>query len=582
MLAMVTEAQASIVVIGNPSLQLKKLTKDELSDLYLGKPVSLSLSKSQVVQPYNQTDNSLAYQHFYQSILGWTSYQVSSYWTPLVFSGEVNPPPIVNNDAAAIAMVEQSPNAIAYVDSSSLADVGNRVKILYGTYTPPVVHHSEHLYSSTRSSGYIRALSANSSRYAQAPTTDPDASLAKQLTSINNNAQTGENLWPVISQAMQMTKQVNNPQVRHWIVWFEQHRDVLDTMIDNATPYLYYISQQTQARHMPAEFTLLPMIESGFNPRAFSYAGAAGLWQMMPGTASGYGLTIDWWYDSRRDILGSTNAALNFLQHLHSELGTWYLAAAAYNAGPGALRAAINHNKRLGKPTNFWSLPLPNQTKQYVPKLLALAAIISNPGKYGVTLPYVPDRPFFASVTITSQMDLKEISTLSGVSIPILKELNPGMRRFSTAPNTTHFTLLLPVMVVDTFKDNLEKALGKTHISWHYHQVHRGETLASIAKNYHTSRSVLKRVNYFSNTRLSSGQGILVPIQLHKPYTKLAGVSGNVMIPESRSSQAILSKALKKAVQSQKKQLPKEVIAGEPIKTSDSLKTLLGKLYGSD
>ena len=583
-LATASAADASIVVIANPSIQLKHLTKVELSDLYLGKPISLGTS--QPVQPYNQPDNSSAYQQFYQTILGWTPSQVSSYWTRLVFSGEANQPPTVGNDAAAIATVEHSKNAIAYVNSKSLADVGNRVKVIYGHYKPPVVHHHrvahhihhrKHLYSSSKSGAYMTALSSNKSAYARAPTTDPDTALAKQLTSINSK-QTGQNLWSIISQNMRMTGQTNNAEVRHWILWFEQHRKILNTLIDNATPYLYYIYHQTQQRHMPAEFTLLPMIESGFNPNAYSYAGAAGLWQMMPGTASSYGLTIDWWYDSRRDILTSTNSALNYLQRLHTALGTWYLAAAAYNEGPGALRAEIDKNKRAGKPTDYWSLALPKQTKQYVPKLLALAAIVSDPSKYGVSLPYVPDRPFFGSVTLTSQMDLKEMSMLSGVSIPIIKELNPGLRRFSTAPDMK-FTLLLPVMAVDTFKDNLQSVIGKRHISWQYHEVHSNENLSKIAKNYHTSSVLLKKVNRLSNDSLSPGEGILVPIHLHHTYTHLASVSGNATMPK-RATQKILARALKKASESQKKPLPKEV-TGVPIKNSDSLKTLLGKLYAN-
>ncbi len=377
-----------------------------------------------------------------------------------------------------------------------------------------------------------------------------------------------------------MTGQINRPKVQHWILWFEGHRKALNRMIDNATPYLYYIYNQTQAHHMPAEFTLLPMIESGYKPKAYSYAGAAGLWQLMPGTASSYGLTIDWWYDPRLDILSSTNSGLTYLAHLHKDLHTWDLAAAAYNVGPGALHASIERNKDEGKSTDFWNLSLPKQTENYVPKLLALSAIISDPSKYGVTLPYVPDSPFFGAVTLTSQMDLKQISTLSGVSIPILKELNPGLRRFATALGSK-FTLLLPITAVNTFKQNLQKVIGKPRISWKYQEVHAGESLASIAENYHTSTSLLKVVNHLSSAHLSAGQGVLVPVRLHKVYTKLGRVSGIAAAPQSKSIQKLLNNALKKAVKTQEEAVPKE-LTGQVIKSTDSLKTLLGKLYGSD
>jgi len=471
-------AEASLVVIANPALKIKKLTKNQLAALYLGNPVKLAVD----VTVYNQPDNTKAFQEFYQQILGWNAEQFNSYWAQQVFSGFSQQPPAVTDDQAAIQLVEHNPQAIAYVDSQSLKNVGHHLKVIYGHYKIPVNQHTvkkkqsaNRLYSSSPTNGYMSALSgdpaSDNSTDTSGPVNNPDTTLAQQLTQLNSNSnQTGQNIWSLIASHMTLQGQANRPDVRHWIVWFQQHPNVLKTMIDNATPYLYYIYQQTQRRHMPAEFALLPMIESGYNPRAYSSAGAAGLWQLMPGTASSYGMAIDWWYDSRRDILTSTKAGLDYLVQLHHEMGTWFLAAAAYNVGPGALEAAIHRNKAAGKPSDFWDLSLPNQTEQYVPKLLAISAIVANPQKYGIELPMVPDRPFFGSVTLTSQMDLQEIAKLSGVSIPIIKALNPGLQRWATAPKGK-FTLLLPVMSVETFKNNLDQVIGEPHVSWVYHRI---------------------------------------------------------------------------------------------------------------
>ncbi|MCB1827851.1 MAG: transglycosylase SLT domain-containing protein, partial [Coxiellaceae bacterium] len=577
-------AEASLVVIANPSLKINALTKNQLADLYLNKPVSLPVT----VTPYNQPDNTLSYQEFYQQILGWDAEQVSSYWAQQVFSGFSQQPSAVNNDQAAIQLVEKDPSAIAFVDSESLKNVGHRVKVVYGNYKIPAASaptSSGQLYSSSSTNGYMTAISnsdpaSDASTDIQGPTSDPDASLAKQLTSINNGNSGGQsqNIWSLIQSHMTLQAKINDPRVQHWILWFSDHPKVLNTMINNAVPYLYYVYHQTQSRNMPGEFALLPMIESGYNPRAYSSAGAAGLWQLMPGTASSYGMEIDWWYDARRDVLTSTNAGLNYLVHLHRVMNTWALAAAAYNVGPGALEASIHRNKSEGKPADYWDLQLPNQTENYVPKLLAISAIIADPAKYHIQLPYVPNRPFFASVTLTSQMDLNEISKFSSVSIPVLKSLNPGLQRWATAPNG-NFTLLLPATSVGAFENNLQKVIGQKHVGWIYHQVTNGESLATIASKYDTSMSKLAKVNNLHSGSVKVGSAILVPVKDSVTYTKLAGVSGAVSMQSQQ--ERVLSNALKRAAASQDKGLPAEV-TGEPIEPNENLKSLLGKLYGSD
>ena len=380
---------------------------------------------------------------------------------------------------------------------------------------------------------------------------------------------------------------------------------MLKKILNRAAPYINYAYQQTQKRGMPAEFALLPVIESAYNPHAYSRVGAAGLWQLMPGTASSEGLTIDWWYDARLDVVASTNTALNFLVRLHSNLGNWKLAAAAYDAGQGAVRAAIARNKHVHKSTNFESLSLPLETRNYIPKLFAVAAIIKDPSKYGITLPNVPNRPYFSVVTMKSQIDRGEIARLAGISVDTVRQLNPGMQRWATRPGSDYH-LLIPTANVNQFLNNLKRVAGRPHVSWQYHEVHSGQTLAGIAHDYHTTVSLLQKVNGLKDTKVHPEQGILVPLHLNKTFAMPVGVK---KMPAR--NQGIQKLNFNQNLNSVKNLTAMEVLSGKTapvhdnhpthpqtapvvqakpstkktsqhfINKSDSLKSLLNKIYKS-
>ena len=399
--------------------------------------------------------------------------------------------------------------------------------------------------------------------------------------------QVSSNLWNLIGSQISIGHNVNNPRVKKEISRLAKHPEAVYKLLSNATPYLYYVYQQVKKHGMPIRFALLPLIESNYNPLAHSGPGAVGLWQMMPGTASSHGLEIGWWRDGRRDVVASTQSALNYLEEMHHSLGKWPLVAAGYNAGPGAVRAAIDTNKRLHRSTDFWSLPLPRQTRNYVPKLLALAAIIKNPKKYGIKLPYVANRPYFASVTLTSQLDLTEIAKLAGVSKHTVRELNPGMSRFATQPKTK-VKILLPVQNVKPFLANLEKLKGRAHVGWQYHEVRKGQTLASIAHNYHTQLALLKKVNHLKNGHVRPREGILVPLNSQIRYTNarvnhasLSKVYASVR--KSTIRQVTVADILKS---SERSSAHMEVASANsnnkgPVKKNNSLRSLLNKIYGS-
>ncbi|MCH9643506.1 MAG: transglycosylase SLT domain-containing protein [Gammaproteobacteria bacterium] len=591
-------AHASIIVIGSPTLKVDQLSKQQIDAIYLGK--NLSVGDGEKVQPLDQPADSIAYQQFYKSIVGWDAGQISSYWSSQVFSGQGAAPVQVDSDAQAIATIASNPDAIAYIESNSLALLGGRVKVLYGdfngsgsgtNYYPPGVSQVSTSVTSHVSAPAKTDLIALQKRQQRNLQHHVLPNTVHNVTFTNTQQQ---NVWNVLRANLRMPNDVSNPEVQQQLLWYLSHRGVLKMFFENAKPYLGYIVTQLSERHMPAEIALLPMIESGYNPLAYSKAGAAGLWQMMPGTASSYGLDINWWYDSRSDILTSTHAALNYLQRLDKNLGGWELALAAYDAGQGAVQAAIEYNQRTDHNTSFWDLPLPNETRNYVPKLLALAEIIRNPDKYHVTLPYIPNQSYFSSITLNSQLDLAEISHLAEVPVSLVHSLNPGLRRWATSPDT-NYNLLLPTNKVAVFQKNLQKVLGHTHISWQYHEVRSGETLAKIAHNYNTKVDLIEKVNDLKKTYVPENTGLLVPLYLNHTYTlpialnnqlndsafsynAAKDITANDLLSSKPSQSNSVTSAPAKA-----SMLPNNT-ASKPQTTNqkDSLKSLLTKIYGSD
>lgn len=301
--------------------------------------------------------------------------------------------------------------------------------------------------------------------------------------------------------------------------WYGRHQNYLDRVAERAEPYLYYIVDEAERRGIPAEIALLPIVESAFKPFAYSHGRAAGIWQFIPGTGRMYGLKQNWWYDGRRDVYASTDAALRYLQQLHNNLGgDWLLALAAYNSGEGTVRKAIRRNKQKGKPTDFWSLQLPAETKGYVPRLLAIARIIKDPAAYNLELKPIPDTPYFSKVDIDGQVDLALAAEMAGIELDELYTLNPGYNRWATAPNGPHY-LLLPTGNVDTFTNKIAELPKDQRMRWAHHKVKSGETLSHIADKYRISVALLKSSNKLRKDFLRKGQNLVIPIAAKSPRT---------------------------------------------------------------
>ncbi|WP_370569070.1 LysM peptidoglycan-binding domain-containing protein [Legionella sp. PL877] len=318
------------------------------------------------------------------------------------------------------------------------------------------------------------------------------------------------NVWDVLRSQFNLNHEVTQPEVQNQIRWIVSHPSYLQELA-RAEPYIYHIVTAIRKRKLPGELALIPMIESAYDPFAYSGAGAAGLWQLMPGTGSELGLKQDWWFDGRRSITPSTAAALSYLTYLNKYFkGNWILAIAAYDSGEGTVSRAIKNSRQSSRNIRFWSLPLPNETRAYIPRLLALAEVIKYPQRYKVTLPDIPHVPYFEEVNIGSQIDLNHAAKLAGISYKEIIKLNPGYNRWTTAPYKP-FKLLIPADKVAHFSRNLANMPTDKRVSWTRYQVRQGDDLTTIARKFFTTVKLLKELNQLKSDKLKKGLYLLIP-----------------------------------------------------------------------
>ena len=347
------------------------------------------------------------------------------------------------------------------------------------------------------------------------------------VVSVNNSLVGTENKtldsWQYLISMFEIPTD-SNPRIERELKWFLAHPKSITKFQIRAEPYLYNIIEEVNAKNLPAEFALLPAIESGYRAHAYSHAGAAGLWQFIPSTGRAFKLEQNWWYDGRRDVHASTKAATKYLKQLAKRFdGDWLLALAAYNAGGGNVNKALRRNKRLNKATDYWSLKLPKETYHYVPKLLALARLFANAEHYGITLRKLEHKPYFSIVNIGSQLDLAKAAELSAMSIDDIFQLNPGFNRGFTPPKGPHH-LLIPVDKVSQFEKNLALLPDAQRVKWQRHKIKSGENLSVIAQHYKIKTSVLRNVNQIKNNNIRAGKYLYIPISQinakHNPFIR--------------------------------------------------------------
>ena len=293
--------------------------------------------------------------------------------------------------------------------------------------------------------------------------------------------------------------------------WYANHPDYLERAFGRAELYMYHIVTELEARGMPLELALLPVVESAFEPFAYSRARAAGLWQFIPGTGTRFGMKQNWWYDGRRDVVESTRGALDYLQFLHDEFdGDWLLAIAAYNCGEMNVARAVAANQKKGKPIDFWSLKLPKETQGYVPRLLAMRRLVADPEAHGLGFSRIPNQPYFTRVNTGSQIDLKVAADIAGITHEQLSELNPAFHRWATDPSGPHY-LLVPNDVADTFEQNVAQLTPEQRLNATIYTVKKGDSVASVAKNFNTRVEVIRELNDVPTGTLVVGTDLRVP-----------------------------------------------------------------------
>jgi len=299
--------------------------------------------------------------------------------------------------------------------------------------------------------------------------------------------------------------------VDKWTDYYASRPDLVQRVSQRAGKFLYHVVQALQERRMPTELALLPFVESAYNPMALSRVQASGLWQFMPATGRQYNLHQDWWRDLRRDPIASTDAALEYLSYLYEFQGDWYLALASYNWGEGSVRRAMQSNAREGLPTDYTALTMPDETRNYVPKLQAFKNIIANPAKYGVTLPHVPDTPYFVTIQKTRTLDLDVAAQLAQMSEDEFKTLNPSHKR-PVIFGEPEPMLLLPADRVEVFEANLAAHQGRLSV-WEAYTPKPGESYAAIAKRHGITLGQLRQINGLSDgqTRAAAQTTLVVP-----------------------------------------------------------------------
>ena len=320
------------------------------------------------------------------------------------------------------------------------------------------------------------------------------------------------NTWARIQQGLELPD-VENDEVRVQREWYVRNQEYMNRVTDRADLYLFHIVESLEAKDLPLDLALLPIVESAYQPYAYSRSRAAGIWQFIPSTGRLYDLEINWWQDGRRDVVRSTEAAMRYLERLNKMFdGDWLLALAAYNGGEGTIMRAMEKNRKKGLPTDFWSLNLKTETSAYVPKMIALSQLMRNPEKYNFSWKPVSNEAKFARVAVGSQIDLKLAAELADVSPELLYQLNPHFVRWATDPEGPH-DLLVPIDRAEAFHHALQSLPIEKRVQWGVYTVRGGDTLGAIAKKHSTSVSQIQSTNQIKGNNIRIGQTLLIPQQ---------------------------------------------------------------------
>lgn len=343
--------------------------------------------------------------------------------------------------------------------------------------------------------------------------------------------------------------ELNSVHVDEYAQWSANHPTYLSNLFKRSEPFLFHFVERIEERGLPMEIALLPAVESAYRVDAVSRSKAVGLWQFLASSGKDYGLEQDWWYDGRRDVIASTEAALDYLTVLHARFDNdWFLALAAYNGGQGNLARSIRSNQTRALKTNYLALDLRLETRRYVPKLIALRNILRDPAKYGVTLPEIANKPSFTALKLTQQVDMSAFAAQANLDSDALMKLNSGFLRWATPPRDSRAANIRTAQILIPSTDPVVIATTKAalsnspNLSYKSHRIVKGDTLGRIAGKYGVSISALKQANNLRSNNIRLGKNLLVPIRTAE-YARVASVGQKADVDGSttpRSSQAIL------------------------------------------
>ena len=316
-------------------------------------------------------------------------------------------------------------------------------------------------------------------------------------------------LWDRVRDGFEM-EEFDSPLVIKHVRWYADRPDYVDRMMSRSSRYLFYIVEEVERRKMPMELALLPFIESAFNPEAFSRAKASGMWQFMPGTGKDFKLTQNVFRDERRDVIQSTDAALDYLQRLYNMFGDWHLALAAYNWGEGNVSKAIRRNQAKKLPTDYASLKMPDETRNYVPKLLAVKKIVLDPKAYGLSLPVLENHPYFVIVTTEKDIDVELAAQFARMSLEEFRAMNPSFNK-PVILGASDPQILLPFGRAESFQENLLNYKGRLS-SWAAIRINSRETVDQLAKRLDIDANQIRQVNEIPRgMRIKPGSTVIIP-----------------------------------------------------------------------
>ena len=335
-----------------------------------------------------------------------------------------------------------------------------------------------------------------------------------------NKTITYKDIWEyILNNNTENKEDYINEQILFYMNMHLKDADKFEEYLNDSYYFIYYVIDELEKEKLPLELALIPYIESNYDPFSISPSGAVGMWQFMPKTGRLYELNKTWWNEDRHDPYRSTEAAVDYLKYLYERFNQdVYLTLAAYNAGPTLLSRKINQNKRRGLKTDFWSLNLPNQTKEYVPKYIALKELIFNFEKYELTLPDIPNNPVVQKISIPGQVEVITLSEFLDIKPELLYKLNAGYTKWASAPKDQSI-FYIPIEKYYLFESEDNPFNDTNQINWISHVVESGDNLWALASKYDTEVGIIKQINYLNNDLLSIGSTLLIPLSKTKSNT---------------------------------------------------------------